>query len=98
MSEQTDFAEELRGDKDDPVTVNYGDGWLKSVVGSLVVGVMLLGATRCSNGDVETGKTVTELRVEFKGVTTELAGVKAQLQQLVNQPYERQEDHARDFQ
>jgi hypothetical protein len=89
-------AAELRDDDD--VKVNYGGGWLQSVVGSLVVGVMLLGATRCSNGDVETDKAVTDLRVEFKGVTTELAGVKAQLQQLVNQPYERQEDHARDIQ
>jgi hypothetical protein len=84
-------------DERDDVRVNYGGGWVQSIVGSMVVGLMLLGATRCSSSDVETDKAVTDLRVEFKGVTTELAGVKSQLQQLVNQPYERQEDHARDI-
>lgn len=83
--------------QDEEVRVNYGGGWFPAIAGPLVVGLALLGATRCSNGDVEKDKAVTDLRVEFKGVTTELAGVKTQLQQLVNQPYERQEDHARDI-
>jgi hypothetical protein len=88
---------ELTDDERGDVRVNYGGGWLQAIVGPLLVGIMLLGATRCSNGNVETDKAVTDLRVEFKGVTTELAGVKSQLQQLVNQPYERQEDHERDI-
>lgn len=90
-------AAELTDDERGDVRVNYGGGWIQAIGGPLAVGLALLGATRCSSGDVETDKAVTDLRVEFKGVTTELAGVKSQLQQLVNQPYERQEDHARDI-
>lgn len=88
---------ELTDDGED-VRVTYGGGWIQAIGGPLAVGLALLGATRCSDGSVETDKAVTELRVEFKGVTTELAGVKSQLQQLVNQPYERREDHERDIQ
>jgi hypothetical protein len=84
-------------DERDDVKVNYGGGWIQAIGGPLAVGLALLGATRCSSSNVETDKAVTELRVEFKGVTTELAGVKGQLQQLVNQPYERKEDHERDI-
>lgn len=91
-----DFESELRGDGDDDVRVDYG-GVGQSIVSGIVIGILLLIATRCSDGNVKADTTVVDVRIELGKVSTELAGVKNQLQQLVNQPYERREDHERDI-
>lgn len=84
MSEQDDFASELRGDEDEQLNAK-GNDWVATIVGGLIVGVVVSVSDRWLSKDNDNNDTLVEVktRVEYLG---------QQVNKLTEQPYVRREE------
>lgn len=89
MPESDDYETELRGDEG--LRNVKGNDWVASIVTGLIVGLLMVGATRLGNRSDDTRDQVIALRGQVAGLVNEV-------QELKRSPYVRREEYDREFQ